>query len=175
MSISEVIWTPPDEDSTQTELDLEFLNLALNVANRTDDPQAIERPIVAVGAAIARDRTLIATSANQVPPQLRTLPRYRPENLAGTDRYDLIEHAERSAIYDAARRGVALNGASLYCTRFPCAHCARAIVGSGIARLIVPKGARDEASPRWEESQAAARVLLKDAGVKTRFLAPERD
>jgi cytidine deaminase len=47
-----------------------------------------------------------------------------------------IVHAEMSAIVDAARRGVAVQGATLVCTTFPCHMCARHIIGSGIGRVV---------------------------------------
>jgi len=54
---------------------------------------------------------------------------------------DLLEfgriiHAEMSAITDAARKGIAIEGATLYCTTFPCNLCAKHIVASGIKRLV---------------------------------------
>lgn len=45
-------------------------------------------------------------------------------------------HAEMSAILDAARRGVPVQGATLYTTTFPCHNCARHIIGVGIARVV---------------------------------------
>jgi cytidine deaminase len=45
-------------------------------------------------------------------------------------------HAEMGVITDAARRGVALGGATLYGTTFPCHNCAKHIVASGIKRLV---------------------------------------
>jgi deoxycytidylate deaminase len=47
-----------------------------------------------------------------------------------------IVHAEMSAIVDAARRGVAVQGATLVCTTFPCHMCARHIIGSGIGKVV---------------------------------------
>ncbi|HEY3309171.1 MAG TPA: anti-phage dCTP deaminase [Desulfuromonadaceae bacterium] len=47
-----------------------------------------------------------------------------------------IVHAEMSAIMDAARRGVPLQGATLYCTTFPCHMCARHIIAAGIKRVV---------------------------------------
>lgn len=44
-------------------------------------------------------------------------------------------HAEMSAILDAAKRGVALDGAWLYCTTFPCHNCAKHLVGAGFTRV----------------------------------------
>ncbi|MFU2209097.1 anti-phage dCTP deaminase [Solidesulfovibrio sp. C21] len=55
---------------------------------------------------------------------------------------DIIEfsravHAEMDAITSAARSGAhGLEGATLYCTTFPCHHCARHIVASGIKRVF---------------------------------------
>lgn len=47
-----------------------------------------------------------------------------------------IVHAEMSAITDAARKGLAVKGATLYCTTFPCHICARHIIASGIKRVV---------------------------------------
>lgn len=47
-----------------------------------------------------------------------------------------IVHAEMSAITDAARRGISVRGANLYCTTFPCHMCARHVIASGISRVI---------------------------------------
>ena len=41
-------------------------------------------------------------------------------------------HAETNGIYSAARRGVSLEGAHVYCTLSPCVNCARALVQVGI-------------------------------------------
>ena len=54
---------------------------------------------------------------------------------------DLLEfgriiHAEMSAISDAARKGIAIQGATLYSTTFPCHLCAKHIVASGIKRVV---------------------------------------
>jgi deoxycytidylate deaminase len=45
-------------------------------------------------------------------------------------------HAEMAALLDAAARGVAVAGATLYTTTFPCHNCARHIIGAGIRRLV---------------------------------------
>jgi dCMP deaminase len=41
-------------------------------------------------------------------------------------------HAEQNAISDAARRGIALDGATIYITHFPCINCAKILAASGI-------------------------------------------
>ena len=69
---------------------------------------------------------------------VRALPAIRA--LATTRLFNLIEfgrtvHAEMAAITDAARRGVAVAGARMYVTTFPCHECARNIVAAGIAQV----------------------------------------
>jgi deoxycytidylate deaminase len=45
-------------------------------------------------------------------------------------------HAEMAALTDAARRGIAVEGCTLFVTTFPCHHCARHIVAAGIKRVV---------------------------------------
>lgn len=50
--------------------------------------------------------------------------------------YGRMVHAEMNAITDAARLGRSIQGATLYCTTFPCHNCAKHIVASGIMRVV---------------------------------------
>jgi len=64
-----------------------------------------------------------------------------PDMLRAGGLKDLTEfgravHAEMNAILDAARRGVPVQGATLYSTTFPCHNCARHIIGAGISRVV---------------------------------------
>lgn len=81
-------------------------------------------------------------------------------------KYSLIEHAERRAIYGAARFGIPLLGATLYCTWAACADCARAIVESGMSRLVRHFPPSDEATDRWLESVALGDEILKAGGIE---------
>lgn len=45
-------------------------------------------------------------------------------------------HAEQNAIVSAARFGVALEGATLYCHMTPCYACAKMIINAGIKRVV---------------------------------------
>jgi cytidine deaminase len=45
-------------------------------------------------------------------------------------------HAEMAAIIDGARRGVAVNGLTMYVTTFPCHNCAKHIIAAGIRQVI---------------------------------------
>ncbi|MEM8867503.1 MAG: cytidine/deoxycytidylate deaminase family protein [Verrucomicrobiota bacterium] len=44
-------------------------------------------------------------------------------------------HAEQNAICDAARRGVPIDGATIYITHFPCINCAKILAASGIREI----------------------------------------
>jgi deoxycytidylate deaminase len=50
--------------------------------------------------------------------------------------YGRIVHAEMSAISDAARLGIGLQGGTIYCTTFPCHMCSKHIVSSGLKRVV---------------------------------------
>lgn len=84
------------------------------------------------------------------------------------EKYLWAAHAERNAIYNAARMGVALEGCRIYCTLYPCVDCVMAIIQSGIVELITAKP--DLNDPQWGEGYKRAQTMLKEAGVRVRFL-----
>ncbi len=45
-------------------------------------------------------------------------------------------HAEQNAISDAARRGVALDGTTIYVTHFPCINCAKILAAAGVREIV---------------------------------------
>lgn len=49
-------------------------------------------------------------------------------------------HSEGIVISEAARKGISLEGASIYVTEFPCPYCARLIAHSGIKKCYFSKG-----------------------------------
>ncbi len=48
-------------------------------------------------------------------------------------------HAEINAVTQAARFGIGLEGSTLYCLLEPCSTCAKAIINSGIVRVVSEK------------------------------------
>lgn len=83
-------------------------------------------------------------------------------------KYLWTEHAERNAIYDAARAGVSLDGCTMYIPWFPCMDCARAIVQSGIRRLVAAKPQlRDE---QWSEHFTAAMELFEEIKFEVNWI-----
>lgn len=53
-------------------------------------------------------------------------------------KYQYVEHAERNAIYNAARVGTPLLGCSAFVSLAPCVGCARALVQAGIVEVYGP-------------------------------------
>ncbi|RLE42841.1 cell division protein DedD [Candidatus Woesearchaeota archaeon] len=65
-------------------------------------------------------------------------------------------HAEQNAICQAAKFGISLDGATMYCTMEPCYTCAKMIINAGIKRVVCLH--RYHAGKDTEE-------VLKQAGV----------
>jgi deoxycytidylate deaminase len=88
-----------------------------------------------------------------------------PERLERPLKYSYIEHAERGAVFEAARLGVKCEGLVMVAPWAACTECARSIVNSGITTLVRHKQASDRSPARWIESIAQADALLIDGGV----------
>ena len=117
-----------------------------------------------VGAVlVTRDGTEIA-ACNTFPAGVRDLV----ERHEGDGRFVWMEHAERHAIFAAARRGVATAGAHLTTTFFPCIDCARAIVDAGVACLDAPAPEFDD--PVWGASFERSQTILTEGGVEVRIV-----
>ncbi|HEY0819774.1 MAG TPA: deaminase [Rhizobacter sp.] len=86
-------------------------------------------------------------------------------------KYKFVEHAERNAVYNAARHGVALDGATAYLNYAPCpcTDCARALIQVGVVAVVGPDipfpGAG--AGVHYDVGDIAL-VMLKEAGVELR-------
>jgi len=82
-------------------------------------------------------------------------------NIPSGTRHELCYavHAEQNAIIQAAKIGVSLEGATMYCTHQPCAICTKMIINSGIKRVVYKEGYPDEFS--LELFQEAGTVLEK--------------
>lgn len=71
---------------------------------------------------------------------------------------------KRNAIYNAARFGVSLNGATCYVNWFPCIDCARAIVQAGIMRLVGLEP--DRTDKRWGAEFVFALDMFAEVGLE---------
>ena len=70
-------------------------------------------------------------------------------------------HAEQNAICQAAKRGITIDGATVYCRMTPCRTCAMLIINCGIKRVVCEKHYHDE-----EDSLN----MFREAGIKIEHL-----
>jgi dCMP deaminase len=147
---------------TQAEWDQRWLDLATDVASWSRDFSTIVGCVI-VGTA----NQVLSTGYNGFPRGVNDDITERYERPA---KYQWTEHGERNAIYNAARTGVALEGASLYVTAtpslYPCADCARGIIQSGIVTVVCD--APDWDHPRWSEAFIVTSMMLSEAGIEVR-------
>lgn len=83
-------------------------------------------------------------------------------------KYLWTEHAERNAIYHAAKVGIPMAGCRMYLPWFPCMDCARAIAQCGLVELVAVEP--DFGDPRWGSEFRSALEMLREAGVSVRFM-----
>ena len=137
-----------------------FLNIACVVRLKSKDPSTKVGAVI-VGA----DHNIISTGFNGFPRGVLDYA-WRYEDRA--IKYALVEHAERNAIYNAARHGIRLEGSTLYMVgmgppTLPCSDCAKGIIQSGIKHLVV--SGYKPLTPGWEESLATSGSMFKEAGI----------
>jgi len=114
------------------------------------------------GAVIVKNKRIMTTGYNGAPAGVKTCVERgeclrRKMNVPSGQRQELCYavHAEQNAIIQAAKLGVSIDGATLYCTHQPCVMCAKMIVNSGIVRVVYQEGYPDEFSLE----------ILKEGGV----------
>ena len=116
-----------------------------------------------IGCVIVKDKRIMTTGYNGAPAGIETCVE-RGEcmrkrlNIPSGTRQELCYavHAEQNAIVQAAKLGVGIDGATLYCTHQPCVLCAKIIVNAGIRRVVYHNGYPDEFSME----------ILREAGVQ---------
>lgn len=138
-----------------------FLEICRMVANRSKDP-ATKIGCVIVGPA----HEIRSTGYNSLPRGIRDDV---PERLERPTKYLWMEHAERNAIYNAARCGTTLEGCTLYAELMPCMDCARAIVQAGIREVVLDgERVRAYSSEYYDRHFEQVKVLFGEAGVGMR-------
>ena len=91
-----------------------------------------------VGAVIVRDKTILSTGYNGAPagfPECDGVG-HQLVDVGGRPSCIRTAHAEANAIAQAARNGVAVEGATVYTTSSPCYECMKLIVNSGIKHVV---------------------------------------
>ena len=138
--------------------DIRFMEMARVVSSWT----SCFAPNRAVGAVIVKDKRIMTTGYNGAPAGVKTCVE-RGEclreklGIASGTKQEICyaTHAEQNAIIQAARLGVSIDGATLYCTHQPCTICSKMIVNAGIKRVVYKEGYPDD----------FAVEILKEGGI----------
>jgi len=142
-----------------TKWDKRFVQLANLVAGWSSCFQENRQ----VGAVIVKNKRIITTGYNGASSGIESCKDKaaclrRDLKIESGTRHEVCYaiHAEQNAIIQAARLGISIEGATLYCTHQPCAICAKMIINAGIARIVFSKAYPDDFSMQ----------LFKDAGIQ---------
>lgn len=135
----------------------------MDMANKVASWSSCARTGRQVGAIIAKNKRILTTGYNGAPSGIVSCAEkgvcMRDElKIQSGTRQELCYavHAEQNAIIQAARLGVSVEGATLYCTHQPCSICAKMIVNSGIVRVVYKFPYPDEFAAR----------LLSEGGIR---------
>ena len=106
-----------------------------------------------VGAVIVKEKRILTTGYNGAPSGIESCAEKgaclrRKLNIPSGTKHELCYavHAEQNAIAQAAKLGISVEGATLYCTHQPCVICAKIIINSGIKKVIYKYGYPDDFS-----------------------------
>ena len=132
-----------------------FMGIALLSAKRSKDPST------QVGACIVdEDNKVVSIGYNGMPRQLDETKLTWEKGEGLNSKYLYVCHAEFNAILNI-RNGSSLKGCTLYVTLFPCNECAKAIIQTGIKKVIY-------LSDKYADSIStlASKKMFELAGVK---------
>lgn len=145
-------YTPPSWD-------VWYMRMVYVVASKSKDTST------KIGAVIVKNNRIVSVGYNGMPCGVddSIVSRYdRPK------KYMFFEHGERNSIYSAARNGIELDGAVMYTQGIPCCDCGRAVIQSGIRRVVVHNVFEQVANflrSHWSESCEATSQMFIESGV----------
>ena len=138
-----------------------FLKLADSVASRATCDRGRS------GCVIVKDRQILVTGYVGSPRGLahcddvgHLMKKVIHEDGSVTQHCVRTVHAEQNAITQAARRGIALDGSTLYCRMTPCRTCAMLIINCGIERVVCEKK---------YHAGAESEAMFKEAGIELEY------
>lgn len=151
-------------DQNNISWDQYYMAIATLVRERSKDP------VTKVGACIVKDNKVISTGYNGFPVGISdyTYPWSKNSDKPTENKYFYVVHAELNAILSAKQ---SLDGCTLYVTKFPCNECAKAIIQSGIKKIIYR-----EPSAKFYKGKIDKEIVLtlfKEAGIECVFYQEE--
>lgn len=145
-----------------TNWDKRFLELAGTISRWSKD-ESTKVGCVIVG----KNREILTTGYNGLP---RGADDSLQERQSRPEKYFWYEHAERNAVYNAARTGISLEGSTAYSTLCPCMDCARCLVQSGIRRVVTYEIDKTKYSQLWDTHFPKTIQLFKECNVELIFV-----
>lgn len=143
--------------------DRRFLDVAKLISSWSKDPST------KTGCVVVNDRRrILSTGYNGFPAGVNdSEERYNDRDT----KYKMVAHCDSNAVYSAASEGVSLLGCTMYLTGPPCNECMKAIIQSGIKRVVWPRenGFEKDGTPlqaRWADSINFSFQMAEEAGVK---------
>jgi dCMP deaminase len=138
-----------------TDWNRRFLTLALHISTWSKDTSTKLGCVI-----VGQGNEILSTGYNGLPRGCNDAVPARNERPL---KYRWYEHAERNAIYNAARNGIALLNSRIYLLSLACSDCARAIIQAGIAEIITTPPEYD--NPRWGSELRIAAEMLHEAHI----------
>lgn len=95
-----------------------------------------------IGAILVKDKRILATGYNGTPAGLAHCDEVgclrEKLGIASGTQHELCRgiHAEQNAVIQAARHGIAIDGATVYCTHQPCVLCAKILINAGATEIV---------------------------------------
>lgn len=146
----------------QVEQEREWLRIAYAAALKSPDPSTQNGAVLV--DPIGRRPLMVTLACNEFPRGVK----YNDERWERPTKYSFIEHAERNALFLAARVGIPTVGAILVCPWAACADCVRAIAQCGIQELIRHEPNDVATNERWRDScEKGDRIMLEGGVVLT--------
>ena len=145
-----------------TKWDLRFLKIAHEVQSWSKDPST------KCGCVLVKDRRIISSGYNGFPESISdSLDRYQNRDF----KLAVVIHAEKNALFNAAKNGSTTEGCTAYVTWPPCSQCASALIQAGVSKVICPSP--KTAPERWRDNFILASDLLYEAGVTVIYYSEE--
>lgn len=136
-----------------------FRGLLEPIASKSKDPSR------KIGAIAVKDEHIVMTGFNGFP---------RGVEDTDVDRYQkkyknlFTLHAEANIVSLSARRGISLEGCTVYCNLHPCYMCAKLLINAGVSSVKCPPLVLEpEGSELYHFD--VARDMMREAGIKLKY------
>ena len=157
--IIELLERHPDRPSW----DEYFMATAFLIATRSSCDRLQVGCVIVSGK--KKKNRIISAGYNGFLPGAPHISRIRDNHEQGT------VHAEQNAIVDAAKRGVSVQGSTIYITHFPCINCTKILAAAGVSAIKYYSDYKND---------PIARELLNETGIHVQkleevFASPTND